>query len=143
MVEVYLGEAEIPLTEEVLGRLRRGWSEVHGRLRGLGVGLIAQMECLEFSILNDVQMGRVHGQFLDDETPTDVITFDYGEILVGYETACRQATQFGSSPMRELALYGIHGMLHLAGFDDGSAKEATLMARRQEELLAEVFFDLR
>ena len=40
----------------------------------------------------------MHGEFFDDPSPTDVITFplgNYGEILVGVETAGRQAVEFG------------------------------------------------
>jgi probable rRNA maturation factor len=84
-------------------------------------------------------MARLHGEFLNDATTTDVITFEHGELLIGVEVAARQAGEFGSLADREIALYGIHGMLHLAGFDDRSSTDAKEMAVRQEEVLSECF----
>jgi probable rRNA maturation factor len=87
-------------------------------------------------------MARLHGEFLGDATTTDVITFDHGELLIGVETAKRQSLEFETSIHREIALYGIHGMLHLAGFDDRDSPEAKLMERRQKDLFSKVFADL-
>jgi probable rRNA maturation factor len=55
------------------------------------------------------------------------------------EKAQKQAVEFGTSADREIALYGIHGMLHLAGFDDRDPADAKIMSLRQEELLLKVF----
>jgi probable rRNA maturation factor len=87
-------------------------------------------------------MARLHGEFLGDGTTTDVITFDHGELLIGVETAERQSLEFETSIHQEIALYGIHGMLHLAGFDDRDSLEAKLMERRQKDLFSKVFADL-
>ena len=111
-------------------------------MRNIGVGELSYLEGLEITLLDDDEMGRIHGEFLGDASPTDVITFDHGELLIGVETALKQAEVFNSSPDREIALYGIHGMLHLAGFDDRSENEAKAMANRQMELLGEFFSSL-
>jgi len=124
---------------ELLLRLTNGWNEVFELLKEIGVGELPQMEGVEITLLDDDEMARIHGEFLDDASPTDVITFDHGELLVGVETAERQAAIFASSPDREIALYGIHGMLHLAGFDDRCEKDAKAMAVRQMELLERFF----
>lgn len=138
-VEVYRSiEAEI-LDEAFLTLLQKGWGEVASLLKGLGVGELAELPALEISLLDDAEMARIHGEFLADATPTDVITFDHGELLIGVETAARQADEFGSSQAREIALYGIHGMLHLAGYDDREAVTAKKMAERQFELLEAYF----
>lgn len=126
----------------LLTALSDGWTEVAEILREIGVGEIAKLKELEISLLDDDEMARLHGEFLQDPTPTDVMTFEHGEILIGVEVAGRQALEFRTSTDREIALYGIHGMLHLAGFDDQSPEEGKMMANRQEELLTRVFGEL-
>lgn len=122
-----------------LDEFHRGWSEVVQVLREIGVGEIGDFEEFEITLLDDVEMARVHGEFLSDPTTTDVITFQHGELLIGVEVAERQARDYETSANREIALYGIHGMLHLAGFDDRVPADAQIMAVRQEELLTTHF----
>ena len=139
MVEIYPLCQSREISTEFLETLSAGWNEVAAILRDIGVGGIAGLEEVEISLLDNDEMARLHGEFLQDATPTDVITFEHGELLIGVEVAQKQAVEFGSSADREIALYGIHGMLHLAGFDDRSPEDAKLMAIRQEELLLKVF----
>ncbi len=93
---------------------------------------------LEVALLSDAEIATVHGEFLDDPTPTDVITFDHGEILISVETAARQALEHGQGqPVEsEIALYLVHGLLHLAGWDDHDPANAAAMAEQQECILA-------
>lgn len=90
---------------------------------------------IEITIVDDADIARVHGDFLDDPTPTDVITFHHGEILISADTALRQGTENGQSLDHEIALYLVHGLMHLAGWDDHEEDEAKEMARRQEGVL--------
>ena len=120
---------------EFLAVLQEGWLSVAGVLREIGVGEMPTFLSMEISLLDDEEMSRIHGEFLSDPTPTDVITFQHGELLIGVEVAERQAGEFATSTEREIALYGIHGMLHLAGFDDRDPDDAKAMSLRQEELL--------
>ena len=142
MVEIYPKCSTRSFSPTFLGRLESGWGEVLKILRKIGVGVISDLEVIEITLLDDGEMARLHGEFLADATTTDVITFDHGELLIGVEIAGRQALEFKTSVEREIALYGLHGMLHLAGFDDHDAREAIVMAGRQEELFGEVFADL-
>ncbi len=96
---------------------------------------LLQLDEIEFSIVGDDEITRVHAEFLDDATPTDVITFHHGEIIVSADTALRQGQEHGQSLNHELALYLIHGMMHLGGWDDHEPEEAAEMARRQEAVL--------
>ena len=80
-------------------------------------------------------MARLHRQFLGQTGPTDVLTFQHGEIFISAETAKRHARLFGNSIMRELQLYVIHGLLHLQGFDDRTQAEARKMQTAQEKIL--------
>jgi probable rRNA maturation factor len=75
---------------------------------------------------------------LDDPTPTDVITFHHGEILVSADTAVRQGAEHGQTFDQELALYLIHGLMHLGGWDDHEEAEAKEMAQKQERILMQV-----
>ena len=87
----------------------------------------------------DDMMVDLHGEYLDDPTPTDVITFDLreggprlegaldGELYVGIEEAARVAERRGVTFERELALYIVHGVLHLVGFDDLTEADASAM----------------
>jgi probable rRNA maturation factor len=90
---------------------------------------------IEITIVDDADIARVHGDFLDDPTPTDVITFHHGEILISADTAERQGREHGHPFEHEVALYLVHGLLHLAGWDDHEADEAREMAQRQETIL--------
>jgi probable rRNA maturation factor len=86
-------------------------------------------------VVSDRRMASLHRQFLNQEGPTDVITFSHGEIFISGETARRQAGQFGNSLTRELQLYIVHGLLHLHGFDDQNKIGAQRMKKVQEEIL--------
>jgi len=91
-----------------------------------------ELEEIEISLISDDEIGRVHGEFLDDPTPTDVITFHHGEILISTDTAERQGQDHGQSLADETALYVIHGLMHLGGWDDQEPEEAAEMAKTQE-----------
>jgi len=93
---------------------------------------LLHLEEIEFTIISDAEISRVHAEFLADPTPTDVITFHHGEILVSADTAVRQGSDHGQSLDHELALYLIHGLMHLGGWDDHEEVEAKEMTRRQE-----------
>ena len=97
---------------------------------------IRSLEEIEVTYIDDPEITRVHGEFLADPTPTDVITFHHGEILISADTAARQATEQGQSLNHELALYLVHGLLHLAGHDDHDPAEAKVMAEKQSAILA-------
>jgi probable rRNA maturation factor len=86
-------------------------------------------------LISDRRMSRLHQQFLGEIGPTDVLTFQHGEIFVSAETAKRHARLFGNPLVRELQLYIVHGLLHLHGFDDRTPAEARKMKSIQERIL--------
>lgn len=94
-----------------------------------------ELESVEISIIDDKQIAKVHGEFMNDPSPTDVITFDYGEILVSAETALSNSEEMQVSLENEILLYIIHGMLHLGGYLDGSRAEFKEMKSLQEMIL--------
>ena len=96
---------------------------------------LKELETVEISIIDDKQIAKVHGEFMNDPSPTDVITFDYGEILVSAETALSNSEELQVSLENEILLYIIHGMLHLGGYLDGSRAEFKEMKSLQEMIL--------
>jgi probable rRNA maturation factor len=88
--------------------------------------------------VSDIRISRLHRDFLAVEGPTDVITFHHGEIFISVETAERHAQLFSTSFLQEIHLYIVHGLLHLAGFDDKTKRDSKQMAAAQEEILREI-----
>jgi probable rRNA maturation factor len=120
-------------------RLRRAVSRA---LREAGV---ADAE-LSIAVVDDAAIAVLHGRYLDDPTPTDVLSFPLdsspgrleGQIVVSGETALRRAPRYGWPAADELLLYVIHGALHLVGYDDATPADRRAMRRRERELLAAV-----
>lgn len=105
--------------------------EVAGRLGGPLAGL----RTVECSVVGSRTMAGIHREFLNERGATDVITFPYGEIFVCATVAASRAPEFGHPVVLELALYCIHGLLHLAGHDDLTPSDAARMHREQERIL--------
>lgn len=106
--------------------------------------------------LTDAALARLHGDFLNDPSITDVITFaaptdnqttgvaedvqSAGEICVSADAAVRQkrrrsAARDDTGFSEELTLYAIHGWLHLAGYDDLEPKHKRIMRRAEARAL--------
>ena len=93
---------------------------------------------IEFVLVDRATMVKVHADFLDDPTETDVITFPYGEIVVCPAVARDQAPGYKRTVENEVLLYCLHGLLHLTGYDDLKPALAREMAEAQEKLLKRV-----
>lgn len=98
-------------------------------------------------------MVRLHQRFCGRPVPTDVLTFDLGsdpragwiegEIVVCADVAWRHARRRATSEAArrsavraELALYVVHGVLHLLGHEDHSRGGFARMHAREDELLS-------
>src|SRR5215212_7982462 len=66
------------------------------------LGALADLPEVNVVLVSDKRIAEIHRQFMNDPTPTDVMTFDHGEIVISTETAKRQARQFGTSLVHEL-----------------------------------------
>ena len=80
---------------------------------------------LSLAFMTDAKLAKLHADFLDDPTTTDVITFEgeptfgvAGEICVSADTASTYSKANDRDFSEELTLYVVHGWLHLAGYDD-------------------------
>ena len=104
-------------------------------------GLVLPQE-VEITLLGEAAIAKVHGEFLEDPTPTDVITFEghpefgvAGEICVSADTAAAYATEHQRDFSEELTLYLVHGWLHLAGYDDLQPAKKRLMRAAEARAL--------
>jgi probable rRNA maturation factor len=97
---------------------------------------IASVPAISVLIASDRRMAVLHKEFYGLAGPTDVLTFQHGEIVISAETAARQARVFHSNLTAEIQLYLLHGLLHLAGFSDVTAQQRQRMQRLQNKLLA-------
>ena len=113
------------------------------RLKRSKPTVLSTLQEVSVILISDRRMAELHRRFLREPGPTDVITFQHGEIFVSPETARRQARRFGTTADHEMRLYIAHGLLHLRGFDDKDARSSAEMQRVQEELVAKVDRALR
>jgi probable rRNA maturation factor len=99
---------------------------------------------LSMTIIDDAGIRGLNRQFLSHDYPTDVLSFPLsededdlvGEVVISAETARRVADEHGTSAEAELLLYVVHGVLHLAGYDDAASADAQRMHEREEAILA-------
>lgn len=110
-------------------------------------------EGLEVAVIfvSDAALCELHGRFLDDESPTDVITFDLGddedagpnaELYVSVDAAARCAAEHQLTVENELLLYVAHGTLHLCNHDDHDVEERRAMRLAEVRVLAALGIEL-
>lgn len=116
-------------------------SLVEGVLRGEKVDAAS----ISLALVDDATIHRVNREHLAHDCPTDVISFVLsdedesvlsGELIVSTETAARVAAEIGAPVWNELALYVVHGLLHLCGYDDLDEESAATMRSREDAALA-------
>lgn len=97
---------------------------------------------LSVVFLDDPALARLHADFLRDPSTTDVITFEgapalgvAGEICVSADTALTYARENDREFATELALYVVHGWLHLAGHDDLEPARKRAMRRAESRAM--------
>lgn len=103
----------------------------------------------ELSILlcDNALIKKLNKRYFKNPSVTDVIAFpltddlepDYlGEVVVSVEEAVRAAERLGCKWQDELRLYLIHGILHLAGYDDRTRLKKARMEKEQERILKNI-----
>jgi probable rRNA maturation factor len=97
---------------------------------------------LSLAFMTDAELSRLHGTFLGDPSPTDVITFSgdaavgtAGEVCVSADAAVREAGRAAAAFSAEVTLYVVHGWLHLAGYDDMRPVAKRAMRRAEARAL--------
>lgn len=85
-------------------------------------------------LVGDNKIKELNKKYRKTNRVTDVLAFDYGEIFICLPQAKRQAKQLGHSLKKELAILLIHGILHLAGYDDETSREYDIMKKEQDDI---------
>jgi probable rRNA maturation factor len=122
-----------------------------GRMRETARAVLSGEEVTDYEIslafVDNTTIHRLNARYLNHDEPTDVLSFPLseaaarklaGELVIGAEVANEQAKQRGHDVQVELALYVIHGLLHLCGYDDHSEGEARRMRDRERYYLHEL-----
>ena len=110
------------------------------RLEKLAASAGLKFQTLSIVLVSDAAMARFNRRYHATAGTTDILTFDYGEghgeLIISVGRAVAQARQFHTTPARELALYVVHGLLHLRGFDDRTPAQRRRMRAAERRLLA-------
>lgn len=97
---------------------------------------------LAFYFVTKKRICELHSQFFQDPTLTDCITFPidetHGEIFICPRAAILYAREHGGDPHDETALYMIHGILHLLGYDDLNPSKRRAMRKNEKKCMAHV-----
>jgi probable rRNA maturation factor len=96
-----------------------------------------------FIFCNDSYLLNMNIQYLQHDTLTDIITFDYcaemgnvsGDIFISLDRVRENATELNLSFEEELKRVIIHGVLHLLGYNDKEASDEALMRRKENYYL--------
>jgi probable rRNA maturation factor len=108
-------------------------------------------------LTNDEKVTSLAGGYLGDDSVTDVIAFNlgedlphdnsvsesdkeediWGEVYVSVEQAQHQADEVGHTLNRELAILVTHGLLHLAGGEDGTPETKKSMLDEGEKIVSD------
>jgi rRNA maturation RNase YbeY len=96
-----------------------------------------------FVFCNDEYLAGLNEKFLNHNTLTDIITFDYtekdklsGDICISIERVKENSVNFSTTFDEELGRVMAHGVLHLAGYKDKSAKDKILMRQKEDLYLS-------
>jgi len=97
---------------------------------------------LVYVLCNDEYLLEKNIQFLNHNSLTDVITFDYsqeeiisGDILISTERVAENAKTFKVHYLTELHRVMVHGLLHLLGYKDKIEKDANTMREKENYYL--------
>jgi probable rRNA maturation factor len=102
---------------------------------------------LTLILTGDSQIQALDRDFLDNDVPTDVLSFPasemdpetgrryLGDIIISVQRAEAQSILAGHSLEAELSLLVVHGVLHLLGHDHAEPEEKTRMWEAQSETL--------
>jgi rRNA maturation RNase YbeY len=100
---------------------------------------------IQFIFCSDEHLLRINRQFLDHDTYTDIITFDYsegnkdlpvsGDIFISIDRVRQNALKFKTDPETELKRVLIHGVLHLLGFKDKNKPDKAAMTAEEDKAI--------
>ena len=97
--------------------------------------------------VNDREIRKLNLFYLGQNQPTDVIAFDnppnkkeiLADIAISTDTAVRNAKIFKTTPLYEMYLYIIHGILHILGYADKTAPQRRIMQGKANHILKKLY----
>lgn len=132
---IYFSTENIDFELEDASRVKK-WITAVVDAQGKRVGNLNYLFC------DDAYLIGVNQTYLNHDTYTDIITFDYvegnvvsGDILISVERVRENAHLFNTSFEQELHRVIIHGVLHLLGQADKSDEDAAEMRCKEESAL--------
>lgn len=100
---------------------------------------------LNYIFCDDDYLLKLNIQFLDHDTLTDILSFDYtlgklinGDIYISIERVKENAEDFAVSFLNELYRVMIHGILHYCGYKDKSEAEVAEMRAKENYYLKQM-----
>lgn len=99
---------------------------------------------LSIVFVSPQRMKILNAKHLKHRYVTDILTFDYrvsksqglrAEVIICPSVAASNAVFHGTTLPEEIDLYVVHGILHLAGYDDHSARDIKRMRNKENEIL--------
>ena len=97
-------------------------------------------------LCSDDYLLEVNKSYLDHDYYTDIITFDYsegknisGDLIISVDRVKDNATENGVEDLHEFHRVVFHGVLHLCGYKDKSAKDQAVM-RSKEDFYLQKFY---
>jgi len=101
-----------------------------------------KIEEINYIFCDDDYLFKLNVEFLDHDTLTDIISFDYtvgkiiqGDIFISVDRVVDNAKDFNSSFNDELNRVMVHGVLHYCGYKDKSESEENLMRKKENHYL--------
>ena len=98
---------------------------------------------INYIFCDDEYLHKINVEYLDHDTLTDVISFDYtmgneisGDVFVSVERVLDNSKDYNTSFDEELKRVLVHGVLHYCGYKDKSEEDEALMRNKEEEKLA-------
>ena len=95
---------------------------------------------INYIFCDDDYLVQINQQYLDHDTLTDIISFDYsignelqGDIYISIERVLENAIDFNVSFDEELKRVLVHGVLHYCGYKDKSNEDVKIMRQKEEE----------
>ncbi|NRA91749.1 MAG: rRNA maturation RNase YbeY [Psychroserpens sp.] len=98
-----------------------------------------QLGEINYIFCDDQYLLEINQQYLDHDTLTDIISFDYsvgkklqGDVFISVERVRENAHSFKVSFEEELSRVMIHGILHYCGYKDKFDSEKKIMRAKED-----------
>lgn len=94
---------------------------------------------ITYVFCSDEYLYQMNLDYLNHDTYTDIITFDYtensivsGDIFISIDRVKENAIKFNTTFLNELSRVIIHGVLHLVGYKDRSTEQKQVMRSKED-----------